>query len=153
MASYDYRTLFGLPLGPTERGNHPVDSGEARRTQPSESGQELTQVIGHRQQILNKPEPDDNSLGHRRRHAQRPVNPHGIIPCEVQCPGGLQIGHLAAEPVGKPGKPPHLHPAGEVLPLDMRGPDQMDFGSPADPLAVGGTASTRRSNLTQRRCG
>jgi hypothetical protein len=48
------------------------------------------------------------------------MNPHEIVVREVQGICGLEIFQLLAESVGQPRQPAHLHPARQILPLDIR---------------------------------
>ena len=58
--------------------------------------------------------------GRRRRgHPERPVDPHEVVPREVEAQRGPEVLPPLAEGVRQPGKPSNLHPHREVLPLNV----------------------------------
>ena len=56
------------------------------------------------------------------------MNATEIVIREVQGDGGFQVRQLLAERIGESGKAPHLHPHGQVLPLDKAGRDVVRIG-------------------------
>ena len=75
------------------------------------------------QKLLDRPRVIRNASLHRGRDAQRFVNPHEVVPREVQAQRGPQILPLLAERVRQSGQAADLHPHREILPLDMRRAD------------------------------
>ena len=62
---------------------------------------------------------------HRRGNAQTLMNPAEIVVHVVKGDRGNVVFDLLREGIGKPGEAAHLHPHGEVLPLDVAGADML----------------------------
>src|SRR5207245_3333844 len=64
-------------------------------------------------------------------------------PHEVQGHGGFQVFNLPTEGVGQSREPPHAHPHGQVLPLDVGRADVLGVG-------VAGAALSHRPDALRR---
>ena len=72
-----------------------------------------------RNQVFDGPNVTGNTGFHRWRHPQGLMYPAEVVVHVVESHGVSMVLHFFAESVGQTGKPPHRHPHGEVLPLDI----------------------------------
>jgi hypothetical protein len=76
--------------------------------------------------------------GHSGRRAERLVNTAEVVVEEIEGHGANQVLDLLGEAVCQAGKPPHAHPHGKVLPLNVTGGDVVRIGSAKNDILPAG---------------
>src|SRR5438552_12035615 len=81
-------------------------------------------------QFRKVPHMISDACRHRRRHADRPVNPAEIVVGDPQPNHRPEVRQLLRETIRQPGESPHLHPERQVIPLDVRRADTLRTWTP-----------------------